>query len=113
MAKAKAKKARKKIEVYLSGPMSGYADYNYPTFHKYEAKLRKSGYSVFSPARADIESGRDKIKPFPLRNALLDDTTYICLYADAIAMMPGWEHSKGAQAEWALARALSLKIIYL
>ncbi len=38
---------------------------------------------------------------------------YICKEADAIAMLPGWENSKGARAEWTLSIALGHTIIYL
>ena len=114
-------------KIYLAGPMQGYKDFNFPAFHAYAKKLREQGYFVFSPAEADEKRhGVDALKSetgdvaqatanggFSLREALYEDTKFICLEAEAIAMMPGWELSKGAQAEWALARALSLKIIYL
>jgi hypothetical protein len=48
-----------------------------------------------------------------LREALADDTKFICLEADAIALLPGWENSKGAKAELALSEALGHKVMYL
>jgi uncharacterized protein DUF4406 len=38
---------------------------------------------------------------------------YICRRAEGIAMLEGWEDSKGARAEHAIAVALGLKIRYL
>jgi|SRR5690606_8900214 hypothetical protein len=118
-----------KKKVYLAGPMSGYPEFNFPAFHAAAAKLRADGYFVFNPAERDIErhNGIDiskgnaagcqelaaKEHGFSLRDALADDTWWICKEADAIAMLPGWEKSKGANAELALAKALGHEIIYL
>ena len=115
--------------IYLAGPMQGIAEFNFPAFHQAAAYLRNFGHEVFSPAEKDIErhNGTDISKGnttgcikesehkhgFSLRQALADDTEFICLEANAIALLPGWEHSKGAFAEWALAKALGHEIMYL
>jgi hypothetical protein len=115
--------------IYLAGPMQGYPEFNFPAFHRSAAFLRSLGHVVFSPAERDIErhGGKDISKDnatgdvkeatekhgFSLRHALAEDTDFICMEADAIAMMPGWENSKGARAEHALAVALGHEIMYL
>lgn len=117
------------MKVYLAGPMSGIPHFNFPAFNKACAILRAEGHAVFNPAERDIErhGGVDisadnhagsqehaaKVHGFSLRDALADDTAFICKEADAIAMLPGWENSKGARAEHALAFALGHTIIYL
>jgi len=115
------------VKIYLAGPMTGYPQFNYPAFHQAASSLRKEGHFVFSPAERDIErDGKNwgdevkdgsaaaaKEKGFDLRSALGDDLEFICKDAEAIALLPGWEKSSGAQAEWATARALGLKFIYL
>jgi len=117
------------MNIYLAGAMSGIPEFNFPAFHQAAAKLRADGHSVFNPAERDIErhNGIDISKGnetgsqefatekfgFSLRDALADDTWYICKEADAIAMLPGWENSKGARAEHTLSVALGHKIIYL
>lgn len=117
------------MKIYIAGPMSGLPEFNFPAFHAAANELRAEGHEVFSPAERDIErhDGVDiskgnangcqitaaKEHGFSLRDALADDTWWICKEADAIAMLPGWENSKGANAEWSLAKALGLKIIYL
>ena len=58
-------------------------------------------------ARAEREHG------FNLREALADALRWICLYADAVALMPGWSASKGACAERAAALALGLVVMEL
>ena len=113
-------------KVYVAGPMQGYPNFNFPKFAEVAERLRSIGHEVFSPAERDIEIHGNEVSKAPtgnlkeiehtgfsLRDALADDTAYICKEATAIAMLPGWENSKGAQAEWALARALGLKIWYL
>lgn len=117
------------MNIYLAGPMSGIKEFNFPAFNAVSAKLRAEGHSVFNPAERDIErhngvdisqgneTGSQEFAAekygFSLRDALADDTWYICKEADAIAMLPGWENSKGARAEWTLSVALGLTIIYL
>ena len=117
-----------KTKVYLAGPMRNIPYFNFPAFFKAAQELRAQGYEVFNPAENDVANHGEsayinnhkgslkqavKESGFNLRQALKDDTEFICLHADAIAMLPGWEKSKGATAERALAEALDLRIIYL
>lgn len=115
-------------KIYLAGKMRGLPNFNFPTFMHAAKKLRHEGHLVFNPAERDNERYGTNISKhnktgdetklvekygFDLRVALHDDLTFICREADAIAMLPGWETSKGANAEWHTANALGLEIIYL
>lgn len=108
--------------LYLAGPMSGMPDLNHPTFNRYAEQLRADGWEVFNPAEADLQtfgSTENTIKRMEedrmsfLRTVLDIDLGWICCMADAIALIPGWENSKGARAEYATASALGLEIINL
>ena len=116
------------MKIYLAGPMSGIAEFNFPAFHAAAANLRQHGHEVFNPAERDNErhgtdiskgnaTGDQKLAAeqhgFSLRVALGEDLAWVCANADAIALLPGWEKSPGANAEWATARALKLEFIYL
>lgn len=116
------------MKIYLAGPMRGIPEFNYPAFHAGAAKLRAEGHFVFSPAEHDFHIyGKDIAKGnetgsheqaiaehgFNLRSALRDDLIFICNEADAVALLPGWENSKGANAERATAIALGLEIVVL
>lgn len=108
--------------IYIAGPMRGYIDYNFPAFNEAADAFRDGGWDVFNPAERDIEEYGSfeamdlAYKEDPdgfLREALAADLEFICLEADAIAMLPGWEKSFGARAEHATAVALGLQIIYV
>lgn len=116
------------MKIYVAGPMRGIPEFNFPAFNAATAMLRAQGHTVFNPAERDNERhGKDisignatgdedvaaKEHGFSLREALADDTAWICREADAIAMLPGWENSKGAKAELALSRALGHRVIFL
>lgn len=117
------------MKIYLAGPMRGIPEFNFPAFKSAAQFLReKVGYEVFSPAEKDNEvhgvdiskgnaTGDEEIATkehgFDLRRALGDDTAWICAHADGIAMLPDWTKSRGAQAEVALGKALSLKLFPL
>jgi hypothetical protein len=113
------------MKIYVAGPMRGIAEFNFPAFHAATARLRAEGHTVFNPAERDIEhhgvdiskgnsSGCEELAAqqhgFNLREALKDDLEFICLHADAVALLPGWQNSKGAQAEVATAKALGLTV---
>jgi Domain of unknown function (DUF4406) len=113
------------MKIYLAGPMRGIREFNFPAFYAAAAKLRAEGHEVFSPAERDNEKhgvdiskgnarGDERLATeqhgFNLRDALGDDLAWICAHADGIALLPGWEVSKGANAERATAIALGLEI---
>lgn len=112
------------MKLYLAGPMRGIAEFNFPAFRVAAAALRAAGHYVISPAERDIErhDGVDisagnatgdeaaavKDHGFNLREALGEDLAFICAEAEAVALLPGWKESRGAQAEVAAANALGL-----
>jgi hypothetical protein len=112
--------------------MRGIKDFNFPEFHRNAALLRAEGHEVFNPAERDEkEFGAEILKTatgseeeVALRMGLVDklglarkcflaDTMWICIHAEGIAIMPGWENSRGARAEKALAEAIGLEVRYL
>ena len=84
-----------KAIIFISGPMTGIANYNRAAFLDAEELAIKEGYYVLNPARLPGD---------------LPDRVYlpICItmleQADAILMLDGHETSKGATAELAYAR---------
>lgn len=116
------------MKIYVAGPMRGIPEFNFPAFHNAARILRDAGHEVFNPAERDIaRHGVDVSKGnatgceiqaarehgLTIRIALADDLAWICAEAEAIALLPGWQNSKGARAERATAEALGLKIIEL
>lgn len=104
------------MRIYLAGPMRGIPEFNFPAFAEATAKLRALGYEVFSPAEKDLDDGFDPtgmtgeepivIGTGGLNEALAMDLDYICRYAEAVVLLPGWENSPGVNSEMATARAL-------
>jgi len=112
----------RKKRVYCAGPMSSYPkDYNFPAFYSAAESLEKQGYEPVNPAQLDIEAGftLERIKALApaefqefLKGAAKRDLDAL-QQCDAIALLPGWESSKGAKAEKAVAEWLGLETIYL
>ena len=115
-----------KMKIYLAGPMRGYANFNFPAFDYAAERLRERGFIVFSPAERDREAYGVEIEHNPtgdeskvtnvactINDCMAADCEWICRHADAIALLPGWEKSSGANAELALAKALGLSVITL
>ncbi len=92
-------------KLYLSGPMSGYKDYNRPLFMAATKCLRDKGYTILNPCESDGEvpsnaTWRDYLKK-DLR--MLAD-------ADGIIVLPRWEDSKGARLEVHICFQLGLPV---
>lgn len=87
---------------YLSGPMTGYADYNRPAFRRAAYELRDRGYTVLSPAEdSDETTDWDDC----LRKDLIHLTK-----VTMVVVLPDWERSRGARLEVAVGAALGLPI---
>lgn len=98
------------MKIYLAGPMRGLPDENHPAFDAGAKILRDAGHEVFSPAecaRALRAEGTATV-----RRGLGKDLAWICEHADGVALLPGWDKSKGALAERATAIALGLTILH-
>ena len=112
--------------------MRGIKDFNFPAFHQGAKQLRAAGHEVFNPAERDeAEFGAEMLKTATgseaevalrmgftdslglARKCFLADTMWICINAEAIALLPGWETSRGAKAEKALGEAIGLQVMYL
>jgi hypothetical protein len=91
--------------IYVAGPMRGYDCFNFRSFDAASHVLAEDGWTVINPAQMDRDEFGWGICPednqaegFDVEDALRRDFLAI-LNADAIALLPGWEHSTGAKAE--------------
>lgn len=110
--------------IYIAGPMRGFEDGNFPSFDRQEKILKNQGWVVINPAEMDRTegsppNGHDNFDPSSdysdqefMREALERDSVAICRECTALYMMSGWEKSKGAKAEWHIAKAIGLDIYY-
>lgn len=92
--------------LYLSGPMTGLPELNFPAFHAAAAVLRAQGFAVVNPA----EINPDGAMPWHL--CMRADIKALC-DCDAIVLMPGWQRSQGAALELHVAQRLQMEVLSL
>jgi hypothetical protein len=111
------------MEIYLAGGMRGYPNFNRAAFAHWAGVLRTKGHEVFSPAEQSVklfgqrvldeasgDEGRMGGDQMTISRTVFSlDMQFICLHADAVALLPGWE-SRGASAEAAVGRALPIVV---
>lgn len=91
--------------VYLAGPMTGIPQKNHPAFAAAAEKLRLAGHKVICPAEFD-PGGEDSWYV-----GMRFDIEVIARHCHAIAVLDGFETSKGANMEMVVAMALGLDFI--
>lgn len=114
------------MKIYLAGPMRGIKAYNHPAFDTATRHLRQQGHVVFSPAEHDREAFPERdwanftgdmvvdgFTPVNMRQVIRKDLNWIIDNSDAVALLPGWERSRGVKVERALAEFLGLFIVEL
>jgi hypothetical protein len=93
---------------YISGPMRGHADFNFPSFLACEAALPEffaenwgtsEALSVLNPAR-----NFDGDTTLPITTYMRRDIIQVA-QADLIVLLPGWEASEGARLEVSIGKA--------
>jgi len=89
--------------VYLSGPMSGLPELNFPAFHAAASRLRDAGIAVINPAEISAQSGGE------WHDFMRADIKALC-DCDTLALLPGWEHSNGAHLELHIAHRLGITV---
>jgi hypothetical protein len=88
--------------LYVSGPMSGYPDSNYPAFYLAADMLQGYGYETVNPADVGAEGGQ--------YTDLLKKDILLLLDCEGVAVLEGWWASRGAQAEVGIAGIIGLPV---
>lgn len=96
----------KPIRCYIAGPMTGIQDLNFPAFHRAAASLCGQGFDVVNPAEINAD-------PNAAWNQCMREDIAQLVTCDQIALLPGWERSRGATIEARLAADLGMKRIEL
>lgn len=91
--------------LYLSGPMTGLPEQNFPAFHAAARRLRAAGYTVINPAEIEQHDPSSWIKCM-----WTDLAAMAAAEPDGVAYLPDWTHSEGAWAEVNLIRHLGLRV---
>lgn len=92
--------------VYLSGPMTGLPELNFPAFHAAAAQLRAQGIDVVNPAEINQDAS------LPWDQCMRKDIKALC-DCDTIVLLPGWEKSTGAHLELHIAHRIGVQIEYM
>lgn len=90
--------------LYVSGPVTGARDGNRPAFECAARELRRVGYRVRIP-HDDVAPGT------PWVAAMRTTLMAILAQADGLAMLEGWERSRGACLEERMARTLGMPVM--
>jgi hypothetical protein len=113
----------KRRKIYIAGPMRGIPQYNFPKFDEAAEKLFSEGWNPVNPAELDRELGyHPEEMPedfdwntiptgFPLKAIIAKDIDALT-ECDAIYVLSGWENSKGAKAELAVAIWLGIEVLF-
>lgn len=92
------------MRVYIAGPMTGLPDFNYPAFFKAAEALSVAGHEPLNPAANKPEASPASWLDF-MRMSLIQ-----IAQADGIALLPGWQNSRGAAVEYRLGHDLGLDV---
>lgn len=112
------------MRVYLAGPMADLPDHNAEGFRKATWHAKNMGWTVYNPHNTRPSHGGQLCAgpeaPLILHRGL--SHTRSCWLAasmaemprcDAVLMLPGWEASRGATAEWDHAVKSGMVIYYM
>lgn len=85
--------------LYLSGPMTGHPEYNFPAFNEAARRLRALGFPVLNPADFGVRPG------LSYHDILFRDLEMLGR-ADILVQLEGWADSRGSTLESGVARDL-------
>lgn len=106
---------KKKLTVYIVGPMSGLPGCNFEAFDAAAKDLKGRGYIVLNPAQMDRDAGFDPTKEEftgKVKEAAIKRDTDAVMIADLLAVLPNYEDSTGSNAEIPLGRWRGIPIYH-
>lgn len=110
-------------KVYIAGPMTGYDHYNVSAFEAAAFLWRAAGDEPTTPFECNSvvwrrHHGRD-FNPYedtcdwgdPILRDMLAEDIRVLTESDVVAFLNGWEKSKGARLEYAMAQNLGIPCV--
>lgn len=94
---------------YLSGPMAGYPELNFPAFEAAASMLRRRGLTIVSPNELTPPTTDPKMEGLDF---LAWDIHIMTRDCNAIILLQGWPASKGARAELEVALILKWPVFF-
>lgn len=102
----------RRFQYYLAGPMTGFPEFNYPAFEAAAKELRGAGYTVVSPHEINHGETLETRGMTKTPGQYLKAGFIVLLACDGIILLPGWQQSRGALAEFNLALACDMHVWY-
>lgn len=97
---------------YVSGPMTGYTNFNYEAFDYACQVLRTQGRAVISPHEIKHDDGGIP-GAAPWDSYLRNDLMALINGCTGIVLIQGWPESRGARLELEIALGLGLEVAFL
>lgn len=91
------------MKVYVSGPMTGYPDFNRRAFEVATQDLTSLGHDPVDPGDAEV--------PEQAWAEFLRADLRMLLDCQGVAVLPGWEASRGAALEVHVAHQLGMTVL--
>lgn len=91
-----------RMRIYISGPMTGLPDLNFPAFHAAAFRLRAAGFAVVNPAELNPGST-------DWHECMRADIRALC-DCQGIALLDGWMDRSGAHLEVHIAHRLGMAV---
>jgi len=91
------------MRIYISGPISGMPDLNQPAFLVASLSLLDRGHRALNPFQNGLPGSS------PWSDHMRADIRML-MDSDAVAMLPGWENSRGAKIERQLALDVGIPV---
>jgi hypothetical protein len=101
--------------VYIAGPMTGLKDNNFDAFDEKAHNFKEQGFEVINPAelsRTNADAMGIELTELTTRECAHTDLRHLVARATHMYMLNGWQYSKGAKAEHAVAEWLGMTIMY-
>ncbi|WP_460060098.1 DUF4406 domain-containing protein [Pseudomonas sp. H2_H09] len=89
--------------IYLSGPMTGLPNLNFPAFAAMTTTLRDSGHAVTNPAELNPDGGS--------WNDCMRRDIAALMECDTVATLAGWQDSRGASLEVHIGKELGMTVV--
>ena len=111
------------MKVYIAGPMTGFPAYNLTAFEEAAFAWAADGHEVETPFDANSRVWfKHHGRPFdphndtcewndPLLREMFAEDVAVLLASDAVALLPGWENSKGATLERTIAERFNIPCV--